>query len=330
MPPLFLQEFEPREYEGCVNAGGYKARVMQIGDYRVEIIPDTEFRLDGGAMFGVVPRVLWERVCPPDEKNRIRLNMNCVFIDTGKERILIETGIGEKWSAKETEMYGIFREKPLAESLLEITGHSPEDITIVINTHLHFDHAGGNTILPGSPPYKGRVDTASADGVVLPPRHVEGPEPQPQFPNARYLVSKFEYAHAQNPHARDRASYLAENWRPLEEAGQLELVPDDYEPVPGLKIQTVRGHSETMQTWSLNRDGQTMYGFADLIPTRHHLAPAWVMGYDLFPIETMEFKSLVLPRAVSGRWLCLFYHDIDKPLRTLQTIDGKITSFPVN
>ena len=124
---------------------------MQIGDYRVEIIPDTEFRLDGGAMFGVVPRVLWERVCPPDELNRVRLNMNCIFIETPSEKILIETGIGEKWSEKEAAMYGIFRERPFAETLLEKTGFGADDITIVVNTHLHFDHAGGNTTAdPGS------------------------------------------------------------------------------------------------------------------------------------------------------------------------------------
>ncbi len=219
---------------------------MEFGDYRVEIIPDTEFRLDGGAMFGVVPRVLWERVCPPDDKNRVRLNMNCVFIDTGKERILIETGIGEKWSAKEIEMYGIYREKPFAETLFEKTGCRPEDISIVVNTHLHFDHAGGNTIPSGSPPYEGGVAAASADGVVL------SDTPLPQFLNARYLVSKSEFDHAQSPHDRDRASYLPENWQPIERSGQLELMPDDYEPVPGLKIQTVRGHSETMQTWRLD------------------------------------------------------------------------------
>ena len=119
---------------------------MLFGDYRVEVVPDTEFRLDGGAMFGVVPRILWERVCPPDELNRIRLNMNCVFIDTGKEKILVETGIGEKWNEKQARMYGIFREKPFAETLFENTGCRPDEITIVINTHLHFDHAGGNTI----------------------------------------------------------------------------------------------------------------------------------------------------------------------------------------
>src|SRR5436853_1543252 len=151
---------------------------MQLGDYRIEIVPDTEFWLDGGAMFGVVPRVLWERVCPPDELNRIRMNMNCIFVDTGKEKILIETGIGEKWTEKQEKMYGIFREKPFAETLFEITGCKPHDITIVVNTHLHFDHAGGNTIL-SSPPYEVGVAAASADEVVL--------SSTPQFPNARYL-----------------------------------------------------------------------------------------------------------------------------------------------
>ncbi|MBK9156076.1 MAG: MBL fold metallo-hydrolase [Chloracidobacterium sp.] len=253
---------------------------MQFGDYRVEIIPDTEFWLDGGAMFGVVPRVVWERVCPPDEKNRVRLNMNCVYIDTGKEKILIETGIGEKWSAKKIEMYGIRRERPFAQSVFELTGCRPEDITVVINTHLHFDHAGGNTIFQSSTPYEGGVDAAgSAVDEDVPE------QPRPQFPNARYLVSKSELEHAEAPHERDRASYVPENWQPLQESGQLKLMPDEYEPVPGLKLQTERGHSETMQTWRLDRGGKTMYGFADLVPTRHHLDPAWVMGYDLYPTE---------------------------------------------
>src|SRR5512141_1557486 len=111
---------------------------MEIGDYRVEIVPDTEFRLDGGAMFGVVPRVLWERVCPPDDLNRIRMNMNCLFVDTGKDKIIVETGIGEKWTPRETTMYGIARKRPFADSLLDITGCRPADISIVVNTHLHF------------------------------------------------------------------------------------------------------------------------------------------------------------------------------------------------
>lgn len=286
---------------------------MEIGDYRVEIIPDTEFRLDGGAMFGVVPRVLWERVCPPDEKNRIRQNMNCVFIDTGGEKVLIETGIGEKWSAKETEIYGIVREMPFAETLFEKTGCRPEDITIVVNTHLHFDHAGGNTIFSGQ---------WSADSSQL--KGVEPGKVVPQFKNARYLVSKRELEHAESPHERDRASYLPENWRPMVETGQLEPRPDEYEVVPGLKMQTIRGHSETMQTWRLDRGGKTMYGFADLIPTRHHVPLPWIMGYDLYPTETLAFKKAILPLAVKEEWLCLFYHDTESVICKLSRSDSKI------
>jgi len=274
---------------------------MIIGDYRLEIVPDTEFRLDGGAMFGVVPRVVWERVCPPDELNRIRMNMNCVFVDTGKEKILIEAGIGEKWTEKQTKMYGIFRERPFVESLFETTGCRPGDITIVVNTHLHFDHAGGNTI--------GTVDDS-----------------KPQFPNARYLVSRPEFDHAEHPHERDRASYLPENWRPMQSTGQLELMPESYEVADGLTVQQVRGHSETMQTWKLSRSGQTVYGFADLIPMKHHLLMAWVAGFDLYPTETLAFKKEILPRALEENWICLFYHDIDQPLCRLASKDGKIVA----
>ena len=321
---------------------------MQIGDYRLEIIPDTEFRLDGGAMFGVVPRVLWERVSPPDEYNRIRMNMNCVFIDTGREKILIETGIGEKWTEKESAMYGIFREKPLAETLFERTGCTTDDITIVVNTHLHFDHAGGNTInkaADATGPQASRLHIAASADVnadvvesssshAFGSRGVAGETPAfqsvPQFRNARYLVSASELEHAQNPHERDRASYLPANWQPLIESGQLELQPDDYEVVNGLKMQTMTGHSKTMQTWRLDRGGQTIYGFADLIPTRNHLALPWIMGYDLYPTKTLEFKKRVLPEAIAEKWLCLFYHDIDEPLRSLVTVDGKIASLSAN
>lgn len=273
---------------------------MILGDYRIEVIPDTEFRLDGGAMFGVVPRVVWERVCPPDELNRIRLQMNCLFIETPKEKILIETGIGEKWTGKEIKRYGIFREKPFAQSLFEKTGCKPEDITVVVNTHLHFDHAGGNTIFS------------------------EQKEIVPQFPNARYFVSKSEFEQAENPHERHRASYLRENWACLTDSGQLELKPDNYEVVEGLMMETVRGHSETMQCVRLNRGGETLYSFADLIPTRHHLPFAWVMGYDLYPVETLEAKKKLLPQALKENWLCFFYHDFDSPLCRLREVDGKL------
>jgi glyoxylase-like metal-dependent hydrolase (beta-lactamase superfamily II) len=277
--------------------------------------------LDGGAMFGVVPRVLWERVCPPDDLNRISLNMNCVFVETPDEKILIETGIGEKWTEKQTAMYGIFRDKPLAETLFDRTGCTPDEITIVVNTHLHFDHAGGNTIRA--------LRHRSSTGLAVEDRGLNESF-IPQFKNARYFVSKNELEHAEAPHERDRASYLPDNWLPMRETGQLELKPDDYEVVDGLRMETVRGHSKTMQTWRLDRGGQTVYGFADLIPTRHHLSPAWVMGYDLYPTETLEFKKRVIPEALANNWLCLFYHDVDEPLRRLETVDGIIGSVSAN
>jgi glyoxylase-like metal-dependent hydrolase (beta-lactamase superfamily II) len=273
---------------------------MQFGDYRVEIIPDTEFHLDGGAMFGVVPRVLWAHVCPPDDQNRIRMNMNCVFIDTGSERVLIETGIGEKWSAKQTAMYGITRERSLAQSLEERAGVRPEDVTIVINTHLHFDHAGGNT-------------AANGDGRAI-----------PAFPNARYLVSRAELEHAETPTERDRASYLPDNWLPLIETGQLQAQPADYEVVPGLQMETHTGHNRSMQCWRLQREDQTMFGFADLVPMRAHVPFAWIMGYDLYPTETLEAKKKLLPQAAREGWACLFYHDPDQPLSRLIDDNGKL------
>jgi glyoxylase-like metal-dependent hydrolase (beta-lactamase superfamily II) len=285
---------------------------MQFGDYRIEVIPDTEFRLDGGAMFGVVPRVLWERVSLPDELNRVRLNMNCVFIETPAEKILIETGIGEKWSEKETQMYGIFREKPFVDSLFQITGCRPEDISIVVNTHLHFDHAGGNTTGAQASRLYPSLATHTSKTAV------------PQFPNARYFISRFELDHAKKPHERDRASYLPENWQPLEANGQLELKAENYEVVDGLRMETVVGHSKTMQTWRLDRGGETLYGFADLIPTRHHLSLPWIMGYDLYPAATLEFKKKILPQAVEENWTCLFYHDFETPLCRLKESSGKI------
>ena len=273
---------------------------MQLGDYRVEIVPDALFRLDGGAMFGVVPRPLWSRLCPPDELNRILISMNCLFVEAAGERILVETGIGDKWSAKHTAMYGIERARPLRESVRALTGCRPEEISIVVNTHLHFDHAGGNT-------------TAG-----------EGGAPVATFPNARYFVARDEYEHAEAPHERDRASYMPENWRPLAESGQLELKPASYEVVPGLRMETVAGHSRTMQCARLVRGGRTLFAFADLVPTRAHVPFAWVMGYDLYPVETLDAKKRLLPQAARERWLCLFYHDAEAPLCEITVADGKL------
>ena len=273
---------------------------MQFGDYRVEIIPDTEFRLDGGAMFGVVPRNLWSQVCPPDEQNRIRMNMNCVFIEGSNERILIETGIGEKWSAKHTEMFGISRQQSLADSLRSIAGVESDSITIVINTHLHFDHAGGNTALDG------------VDQLL------------PAFKNARYFIARDELAHAEAPSERDRASYLPDNWRPLQTSGQLELKDANYQVVPGLTLQTYPGHNRSMQCWQLKSGGKTVFGFADLVPMRAHVPLAWIMGYDLYPVETLAVKKKLLPQAAREGWHCLFYHDPDEPLCKLVEEKGKL------
>ncbi|MGI8732869.1 MAG: MBL fold metallo-hydrolase [Pyrinomonadaceae bacterium] len=279
---------------------------MQFGNYRVEIIPDTEFRLDGGAMFGVVPRNLWSRVCPPDEQNRIRMNMNCLFVETGSERILIETGIGEKWSPKHSAMYGISREKSLAESLQVKAGVGPEAITIVINTHLHFDHAGGNT-------------TLNQDGQAV-----------PAFPNARYFVSQAEYEHAENPSERDRASYLPDNWRPVYENGQMELQAANYEVVPGLRMETHAGHNRSMQCWRLQQQGQTLFGFADLVPMRAHVQLSWIMGYDLFPVETLEAKKTLLPQAAREGWGCLFYHEPEAAIYKLVEAEGKLRAVNIS
>lgn len=250
-------------------------------------------------MFGVVPRNLWSRICPPDEQNRIRMNMNSLFIEAGNERILIDTGIGEKWSEKHRAMYGIDRRRSFDESLRAIAGVSSSEITIVINTHLHFDHAGGNSVLNGA-------------GKAL-----------PAFANARYLVSRAEYEHAESPNERDRASYFRDNWQPMKESGQLELQDETFEVVPGLTMETYTGHNRSMQCPRLARNGQTLFGFADLVPMRAHVPYAWVMGYDLYPVETVAAKKQLIPQAARESWMCLFYHDAEQPLGRIVERDGK-------
>jgi glyoxylase-like metal-dependent hydrolase (beta-lactamase superfamily II) len=278
---------------------------MKFGDYRVEIVSDCEFRLDGGAMFGVVPRNLWSKACPPDEQNRIRMNMNCLFIEGDGERILVDTGIGDKWSEKHQTMYGIDRKRSFDESLRAIAGVGPEDITIVINTHLHFDHAGGNTTLD------------------------ESGKAFPTFPKARYFVSREEYEHAEAPSERDRASYLPDNWRPLKDSRQLELKPSVYEVVPGLRMETHAGHNRSMQCARLVQGDETLFGFADLVPMRAHVPFAWIMGFDLYPVETLEAKKKLIPQAVRENWTCLFYHDPDAALGRIIQDGQKLKALPL-
>lgn len=273
---------------------------MKLGDYRIELVSDTEFKLDGGAMFGVVPRVLWEKVSPPDEQNRIRMQTFCLFVETPTEKILIETGMGDKWSEKLSKIYGINRTKSLTENLFDATGYTAEDISVVVNTHLHFDHCGGNTKL-------------NEAGEII-----------PTFPNARYFVSENEFNHAENPTERDQASYIKANWEILKKTSQLELKPSVYEVVSGITMTEMRGHNGTMQTVKIESEGEILYSFSDLIPTTHHIPSAWIMGYDLFPLETLENKKKLLPQAVQENWLCWFYHDADMPLCRLTETDGKL------
>ena len=256
---------------------------MEIGDYRLEVVRDTEFWLDGGAMFGIVPRALWEHVAPPDEKNRIRLTTNCVFIDTGREKILIDTGIGEKWNAKEIEIYGINRKRPFAESLESITGSTPDDISIVINTHLHFDHAGGNTWR----------DPAGAVGLT--------------FPRARYVVQARELEFARHTNERTAASYLASNF----EGVPFTLVHGQAEPLPGIRCLPTPGHVPYHQSILLESKGERACFVADLVPTTAHLPLPWIMGYDLEPLVTLESKRRLYEQAEAEEWLLCFEHDPD-------------------
>jgi len=180
-----------------------------------------------------------------------------------------------------------------------VAGVGSESITIVINTHLHFDHAGGNTILD------------------------ESGKASPAFPNARYFVSSAEYEHAEAPSERDRASYVPDNWRPLKDSGQLELKEAAYEVVPGLRMETHGGHNRSMQCARLEQGSQTLFGFADLVPMRAHVPFAWIMGFDLYPVETLEAKKKLIPQAARENWTCLFYHDPEQPFGRITENDGR-------
>ena len=257
--------------------------MIALGDIRVHVVSDGGFALDGGAMFGVVPRVVWERTDPPDEKNRVRLALNVALIESGGKRVLVDTGVGDKWDERKREIYRIDRSASLLGGLARL-GVRPEDIDIVINTHLHFDHAGGNT------------------------RAIEG-RVVPTFPRARYVVQLGEWEDATRPHERSRASYLDENYVPLAEARQLHTVQGEVEVAPGVRVVPVGGHTAYHQMVVVESEGQTLAIPTDLVPTASHLPLPFIMGYDLFPVGTLEAKRRILGRAFEERWRLLFYHD---------------------
>jgi glyoxylase-like metal-dependent hydrolase (beta-lactamase superfamily II) len=271
---------------------------MRLGAFEIEIVSDGTFALDGGAMFSVVPRVVWERYFEPDEQNRIRIGLNALLVRTGRENVLVDTGIGFKWDARSLDRYSIRHETDIVSELLRL-GLQPEDIDIVINTHLHFDHAGTNTI--------------ERDGQIV-----------PTFPRARYIVQRGEFEHALSPHERDRASYNPQDIKPVSDAGQLDLVDGDQEITEGIRVIKVAGHNRDLQCVRIDSNGETAFVFADLLPTTAHVPPAWVMSYDLYPVETLEQKKRLVPQAISEEWVCVFEHDPRTPLGRLREQNGKV------
>lgn len=274
---------------------------MKLGDIEFHIVCAGHVRLDGGAMFGVIPRTLWEKKIAPDARNRITLTMNCLLIHAAGERILVETGAGDKWDSRLRDIYAIEQSRLLHG--LRAHDLRTEDIDIVVNTHLHFDHCGGNTLVE-----KGKV--------------------LPVFPNARYVVQRGEFDHAKKPNERDRASYFDENYVPLESAGMLSLIAGDHAIVPGVELIVVPGHTAHMQCVKLSGGGKTAFFFADLIPTTAHLPLPWIMGYDLYPMTTLENKKRWVPQVIREGWLALFGHDANVPAAYLRERDGKWQAEP--
>jgi len=278
---------------------------MKFGQLEIFLVSDGRFRLDGGAMFGVVPKTLWERQMTPDSRNRVTLGLNCLLVRAAGKTILVETGAGDKFDAKWQDIYGIEHTVSLLDSL-RAAGVGPDEVDIVVNTHLHFDHCGGNT----------RRDS---DGRVI-----------PTFPRARYIVQRGELEHARQPTERDRASFLPDNFEPLAASGQWALVEGNAEIVPGVELVRLPGHTRDMQGVRLTSAGRTAIFFADLVPTRAHLPFAWIMGYDLYPLTTLEQKKRWIPEAVRNEWLCFFAHDPDVRAAYLRERQGKIVAEPAD
>ena len=254
---------------------------VTLGDTEITHVDDGTYYLDGGAFFGVVPKVMWQRRLPADEMNRISGAMNSLLVRTGKHTVLVETGMGNKLPEKMKQIYG--PKEKLLESLAA-AGVRPEEIDIVINTHLHFDHCGWNTV--------------RRNGQV-----------EPTFPNARYYVQKGEWEHASRQLERDRVSYISDNYDPLVRSGQMQLLQGDQEIVPGISVKVYPGHTRHMQAVMIRDGGQTMCYISDLIPTTAHLDLTWVMAFDLFPLETIENRKKFYAEAIPGKWLVAFTHD---------------------
>jgi glyoxylase-like metal-dependent hydrolase (beta-lactamase superfamily II) len=271
------------------------ARTFRIGALRCHTLEGGLQRLDGGAMFGVVPRTLWMTRVPPDDRNRIPLAMRCLLVEHPDGLVLIDTGLGNKEAAKFLDIYGVENQglegATQLEDALASVGFLPSDVRWVINTHLHFDHAGGNT-------------TMDPDLEDDPRRHV-----RPTFPNATYVVQRAELEFARHINERTRASYLPPNFEPIAAAGRWKLLEGEGEVLPGISVRLTPGHVPFHQSVVLRDAGETAVFLADLIPTVAHLPLPWIMGYDLEPLRTLESKRRLLQDAVAGGWRLIFEHD---------------------
>ena len=277
-------------------SAGNPARFV-LGDFELTALSDGIYHLDGGAYFGVIPKTLWSRKITADDKNLVRSGLNSVLVRTGEKNILIETGMGNKLSEKMAQIFG----QP-AELLdrLGSAGIAPEQIDIVINSHLHFDHCGWNTV--------------RENGAI-----------KPTFPRATYYVQECEWKHA-HENQRDGVSYPHENYDPLVESGQMKLLRGDQDILPGVSVQVFPGHTRDMQAIVLQSGGKTACYISDLIPTSAHLDLNWVMGFDLYPVESIESRKRYYARAVPEKWLTMFTHDPDVPWGYVEKDErGKMT-----
>jgi glyoxylase-like metal-dependent hydrolase (beta-lactamase superfamily II) len=258
--------------------------VLRLGPHQICALETGRFALDGGAMFGVVPRPLWEKRLPPDEHHRVPLALRCLLVRTAGRTVLVDTGMGDKWPDKARAIYALDGARSLLASLAA-QGVQPDDVTDVVLTHLHFDHAGGTT-------------RRSAAGAV-----------ELTFPRATHHVQRRNWEHAQRPNDRDRGSYLAENFAALEGSGRLDLLDGPGELFPGFHVFLSEGHTPGLQLVRLEGDGRALLYCADLIPTSAHLQPAWGMGYDLQPAVLLEEKKALLARAAAEKSIIVFEHD---------------------
>ena len=273
-----------------------------IGRWKAHAIQAGGQKLDGGAMFGVVPKPLWERRIPPDERNRIQLGMRCLLIEHESGLVLIDSGAGNKENEKFHDIYGVENRGSSGltqlEDGLEQLGVRPADISVAVCTHLHFDHAGGST-------------TRNADGNVV-----------PTFPKARYVVQAGEYDYATHTNERTGASYFPHNFVPVLERGQFDFVSGEQEIVKGISAVPTPGHVPFHQGVRIESDGEVAFYVADLVPTTSHLPLPWIMGYDVEPLVTLETKRRILTRAADEGWLLVFEHDAKTPWTRIQH-DGK-------